>query len=100
MRKKEKNITNNLLRKLLFLKKEFNNLTKRSIKKNQLITPSVIVHIGTTIIRGKDYISKQTNTCIITGRRGAFYKKHQLSRHALMKFSNFGNLQNLKVASW
>jgi len=33
MRKKEKNITNNLLRKLLFLKKEFNNLTKRSIKK-------------------------------------------------------------------
>jgi len=88
------------MHKILYDRHELNNIILKSIKQNQTIEPEKLVIISCTRIAKMKSLTKQSSTCIITGRRGGFFKKYQLSRHAILKNCLFGKLQGLKVASW
>lgn len=101
MRKKELLIHKDKVRRKKYLKNEIKKLILKSIfqnfQLNDITRSSALKKI--TFLHKKNYISRQNNMCLLTGRFGGVFKKFDLSRHSIKRIAKFNMLQNVKINS-
>lgn len=99
MRREEKNIMIDWIKKKLFLKNEIKSVIIKSIFQNRYI-PNVkrcYMKVVNTRIKKKSSISSQKKRCVITGQSNSVYKNFEINRHVVKRFNNVGLIQGVTV---
>lgn len=102
MRREEKNIMIDWIKKKLFLKNEIKSVIIKSIFQNRYI-PNVkrcYMKVVNTRIKKKSSISSQKKRCVITGQSNSVYKNFEINRHVVKRFNNVGLIQGVTVKKW
>jgi small subunit ribosomal protein S14 len=102
MKRGEKNITKDLIKRKIYIKYELKKIILKSIIQNKNTKPVIrsYAYYKTINYDRKNSISKQINVCLVRGRHKGVWKFAQLCRHAINKFATTGFLQNMKIKSW
>lgn len=99
MKREEKNIMIDWIKKKLFLKNEIKSIIIKSIFQNRYI-PNVkrcYMKVVNTRIKKKSSISSQKKRCVITGQSNSVYKNFEINRHVVKRFNNVGLIQGVTV---
>jgi ribosomal protein S14 len=100
----KKKLNNYFLFKLKknYLKFEIKKLLLKSIIYNQQTQPVVRAYASLKLERlhHQTSLSKQYNTCLLTGKNSSIINKYKLARQITKKFGLENKLQNTKVKSW
>jgi ribosomal protein S14 len=101
MKRGNKNIIKDLIKRKYFLKTELKKIILKSIIQNKNTKPLIRSYamLKYTTFNKKSFLSKQINVCLIRGRHKGVWSFCQMSRHALNKFATSGFLQNIKIKS-
>lgn len=102
MKREEKNIMIDWIKKKLFLKNEIKSIIIKSIFQNRYI-PNVkrcYMKVVNTRIKKKSSISSQKKRCVITGQSNSVYKNFEINRHVVKRFNNVGLIQGVTVKKW
>ena len=102
MKREEKNIMIDWIKKKLFLKNEIKSIIIKSIFQNRYI-PNVkrcYMKVVNTRVKKKSSISSQKKRCVITGQSNSVYKNFEINRHVVKRFNNVGLIQGVTVKKW
>lgn len=102
MKREEKNIIIDWIKKKSFLKTEIKSLIIRSIFQNRYVSniKRCYMKIANTRLKKKNLISFQKKRCVITGQSNSVYKNFEVNRHVVKRLNNTGLIQGVTLKKW
>lgn len=96
---KSKRITKELVLRKKTIKKEFKRIILKSIIQNRTLKFNIrlvgLVFLAKSLLKN-NYITKQNNVCICSGKRKTTFRLTNTSRYIFKQMSDHGHLTNLK----
>lgn len=96
---KTKRISKEIILRKKVLKNEMKQVILKSIIQNRTLkscTRLISSVFAAKLLSNKNYITKQNNVCIVSGKRKTTFRLTNTSRYVFKKMSDHGYLTNIK----